>query len=273
MVPEHSAGRPPRGAVVLALGVLLLPAAGCGTWKQMRFFSASVEHWQADLSGDIQFDVTGVPGSEIDLIDTLGVEEHASTLIYRGQLGRGAWQLDGKYFELDYEGFNTLSQEITFSGNTFVVDSDVASEIDLRVASGVLKVCLVDSPYLALGPVVGVEYAKLDASIASVAPFALSISDELEAVVPVVGGALVARLPLRSGLELFVEGDAAGLMGSYDELDGTFLDLGGRGGLRIGSWLSVGAGYRYYEADFETDGEEDASVELRGPFFFGEILF
>ena len=243
----------------------------------MSFAGGGAEIWNSDLDGDLNFSVSGFSGTDIDLSQTLGIDPDENVGVYRGSVALGNVILDVKYLEVAYDGQSLLNQAVTFNGQTFNVSTEVFSDLEVRTASGYLKFGLIDLPYLNIGPLIGVNYIDVEAQLASVTPVALTVSDEIEIPVPVVGIAFNLDIPILSDwLGFFAEGEIAGLFADYQEIDGKFIDLSAVGGFKIAHFFRLGGGYRLFDVDFDDDSgddENEATITLDGPFIFAELSF
>ena len=260
----------------LLLGVALA-SVGCVPLRDMSFAGGGAEIWNSDLDGDLNFSVSGFSGTDIDLSQTLGIDPDENVGVYRGSVALGNVILDVKYLEVAYDGQSLLNQAVTFNGQTFNVSTEVFSDLEVRTASGYLKFGLIDLPYLNIGPLIGVNYIDVEAQLASVTPVALTVSDEIEIPVPVVGIAFNLDIPILSDwLGFFAEGEIAGLFADYQEIDGKFIDLSAVGGFKIAHFFRLGGGYRLFDVDFDDDSgddENEATITLDGPFIFAELSF
>ena len=268
-VPEL--GVPGRRSVpaVLLLPLVLFLLPGCVVLSDR--FAVSGEYWYPELDGDLRLSVVG---TDLDVIEALDIDRHEQAPLVRVEIPLGPVLLELRYFELEFHGSTVLSRDIEFENQTFTVMALTTSDIDIRDMAAYLKFGVLDLSPLKLGVLVGVNYIDVDTTLKAIPPpVALEASDDIEVPVPVVGFTYAFDLPLGEHFTLFSAGDAAGLFGSYEEIDGKFLDFGARLGVRWKRSLTVGGGYRYFDVDFEESFDNDASVTLKGPFFFVELSF
>ena len=267
-----------RGVGLLILGIVALASIGCQSMRDFDFISLEPELWRADLDGEVQFTDLNILGTNIDLGNLLNLEQRENTVVFRGAFRVVDVVIEARYFSTTYDGSTTLTQDITFLGQTFTISSDIESTLDLELANVHAKFGF-GKPPLVLGAILGVNYIDVEAKIKSLNPIQVTLSDEIDVPFPVVGATASLTLPLDStsyedaSLILFADLEVTGLFVDVQEIAGKFVDGSARAGLRIGQWFSVGAGYRYFDVDFEDDNDNKASVQLEGPFVFGAISF
>ncbi|MCI0652851.1 MAG: hypothetical protein L0Z55_13320 [Planctomycetes bacterium] len=260
-------------AVALTTLFAVLGCAGCADLKNMQILSAGAEAWQAEIDGDVQFNVTGFTGTQVDLHDDLNMERRDDTVVYRAALGTSSFFVDARYIDLTYEGDSLLAQNITFAGQTFAVNTDVHSELDVRLVSVLGKFALFELPFVAVGGITGVDFFDLKASIQSTSPVALKASEQIEQPIPVLGLCAAAEVPLGPTLGVFADAEASGLVFKHEDVEAGYINATARGGVNVAGWLNVGAGYRLIDVDFDRDPKYEATVRVEGAFIFAEIAF
>lgn len=260
---------------VVALG--LVSTAGCVPLHPYTFM-AEVEAVQSELDGTIRFSDPLLPGTEIDVVEVLDVDDEETIVAYRGAFNLGPVTIEGEYAKAEYEGSTTLSETITFLGQTFTVNADVDSKLSGTIAGakarfGMLGVGSQDGkPGLVLGGTVGLQYMELTAEIVSTSPVQLTEEDTERVVFPVLGLILRLDQPLGGNAMFFLEGDANGMTVSDSDADGTYIDATARIGVIFDEIFTVGGGYRVRSVDFEID-DDDVDVEIAGPFIFAGLRF
>ncbi|MFQ5655524.1 MAG: hypothetical protein ACE5GW_12440 [Planctomycetota bacterium] len=264
-------GRRVCGRLAGLLLVLLL-APGCVQLKDMKIASAGADYWRADLDGDVQFSEGGLQGTRIDLSSELNLDDREEVVVYRGTAQLLGTTLEGRYIDLTYKGSTTSTQPINFEGVSFPAGSDLVGRLDATLFTAHSRFGAFGFLPVAVGWIVGVDYVKVDASLASSAPTSQSASKAIEEYIPVVGVTGSFNFPLGE-YHLFADAEISGLWLSYGGLDGTFIDAAGRAGIKFEEWLSLGVGYRLLELDFEDDNNNEANLSIGGPFVFGEIVF
>ena len=96
-------------------------------------------YWFPTLSGDISYDGSDVSGTELDLVDDLGLEDESFPMI-EVFVGLGDHHLSFTYYSVTYEGSETLDEDFEFGDATYSVGEDVDTRIEYR--ANLHSVCL-----------------------------------------------------------------------------------------------------------------------------------
>jgi outer membrane protein len=111
--------------IVLTLMATALPARG---------FEAGVRgsYWFPSLDGDIRYDSNSLSGTKLDLKDDLGFDDEYYPF---GEVfvGLGDHHLSFSFYRADYDGKETLNQDINFGGETFPAGDRIKSSLDYDV--------------------------------------------------------------------------------------------------------------------------------------------
>ena len=252
----------------LTLGLSCLTA--CTTLYDYDYVVVGADYWLPELNGEVDPGTTAF-GGDIDVQDDLDIEDegianlHAAVQIWN-------FTIDASYFNVDYSGDNVLPQTITFGDKTFTIGTNVATDFEMTYASAKIKAGLVALGPVTIGALVGVNYFNLDGEVNAIFP-AVSASENLEAPFPIVGAVVTANFPLGDTFAIFGDVEGSGLFIDAYDIDGHFLDVSGRVGLRA-SLFQFGGGYRFMQVNFEdTDEDFEWDFSLGGPFVFAEIAF
>ena len=246
--------------------------------RDFEFISAEPELWRVDLDGDVVFTEGNILGTEIDLTDVLNLDRREELVNLKGALRVGNVIIEGSYMDAQYDGFTTLSQTITFLGQTFTISSDVGSELDFEMATLHAKVGF-GTPNVKVGGIIGLNYLDVRARLESFTPVSLVEEDDVEFPFPVIGATAAVLLPLDgfaaedSIISLFADAEVTGVAADIDAYTGEFIDASARVGVRVAKFFSGGLGYRVLHVDFEDDDDNEAKVDLSGPFVFGALSF
>ena len=140
----------------------------------MAMPSAAVElgvrgyYWLPNLEGDVSFDSDDVSGTELDLVDDLGMEEESYPMV-EIFAGFGDHHLTFTYYKADYSGSETLEETIEFSGVEYAADDEVDSTLEYTVMDFAYQWDVIDlENFLAgasLGLVGKVKYLDITASV------------------------------------------------------------------------------------------------------------
>ena len=142
----------------------------------MAMPSAAVElgvrgyYWLPNLEGDVSFDSDDVSGTELDLVDDLGMEEESYPMV-EIFAGFGDHHLTFTYYKADYSGSETLEETIEFGGVEYAADDEVDSTLEYTVMDFAYQWDVIDlENFLAggsLGLVGKVKYLDITAGVES----------------------------------------------------------------------------------------------------------
>jgi len=153
---------------------ILLSVTLCLVFMAMP--SAAVElgvrgyYWLPDLDGDVSYKGDGTPGTELDLMDDLGMERESYPMI-EVFAGFGDHHLSFTYYKADYSGSETLEETIEFGGATYTAGVDVDTTLEYTVMDFAYQWDVIDlENFLAggsLGLVGKVKYLDITAGVES----------------------------------------------------------------------------------------------------------
>jgi len=212
------------------------------------------------------------PGGSLvanDVEDALNLEADGASLGIRADIELGSPHIVLAWMQSASDGDGTLTGQLSDDGVILPADTDVATDFDLGLASGIVTFDLVPTEMVEVGIGFGVHVVDLDASVTSRDPGNPGRID-LETTLPVPvlaiqAGVEFGRLELRglaSGMDYSSSGDSA-----------TFLDFDVGARFRIlgeGVTGSLALGWRYSRLDARYEDDDDnADVDLRlsGPYF------
>ena len=91
--------------------------------------------WFPDLSGDVQTEVSGVQGTKFDIKDDLNVgDENFPSGEAFVRFGRLHFRVG--YTPVKFDGNKQLTRQIVFNNQTFNVNDNVVSQLDLKMIDG-----------------------------------------------------------------------------------------------------------------------------------------
>lgn len=216
-------------------------------------------YWLAGIDGKFTASDTGVPGTNIDVESDLDLGEEAVPEL-------GAWlhipflgHFRGTWWKGEFEGSETLTANVTFSGTTFTTGTPVNSTIDLDIATVVWDIGLI-SPEIAgtgfeLALQIGAKYMVAGAEIES---SALTANEKVRGGVPVVG----ARFAVHLTDSFNIEAEASGLAVDRSGIEITFVDASLEATYDIIGGVYFGAGYRLVQLLAKDDDATRSDVEI-----------
>lgn len=115
-------------AVFFTLALLFCFAMPVGAFE----IGGRALYWLSSFKANIRVDDSGVTGDNMNLKDTLGVEDEYFPS-FELFVGHGRHHLNVAYTPIDYSGSTLLTQKITFNGQTFAVGSKVDTNLQLKM--------------------------------------------------------------------------------------------------------------------------------------------
>ncbi len=116
-----------RALIGFSLCLLLISTPAMGVEFGVRGY-----YWFPTLSGDISYDGSDASGTELDLVNDLGLDDESFPMI-EVFVGLGDHHLSFTYYSVTYEGSETLDEDFEFGDTTFNADSDVDTEVEYTV--------------------------------------------------------------------------------------------------------------------------------------------
>ncbi|MDH3590121.1 MAG: hypothetical protein OEQ74_12035 [Gammaproteobacteria bacterium] len=173
-----------------------------------------------DTTTQLDSDTLG-PGTPVDLENDLGLKRSETVLRVEGY-ARFAQRhrLDFSFFDLSRDTTRRLDRQIQFGDEVFDINTDIASDFDLKIIKAAYTYSLVDKPegYLGIGG--GLYVMDIKTSLSAIA-LGRAEAGDVTAPLPVIGlrgeYALARRWVARGSVELFsIE---------FDEVDGSLTDF------------------------------------------------
>jgi outer membrane protein len=209
----------------------------------------------------------GVPGSEIDLDDLLGISAEETVIQLDAIFRIGVFhRLEFGYFEMSRNGVATLPESITVAEETFSAGATVNSSFESEVLRFSYAYSLMNDDQKELGVMAGLHYSRFSVVIED-PDSGQRVASSTSTPLPVIGlhgaVALGQKMILGARIQIFRM--------DFDQFEGSLnyatLDLQ----RHFGENFSVGLGYNYYA--FKLDSSEDSSrgtleVRHRGPVLF-----
>ncbi len=209
----------------------------------------------------------GIPGSEINLEDMLGLPDEKTIMqfdaIYRfGDFHR----IELGYFDVARSGIATLQDAFTFGDETFVAGTTVNSSAETKILRLAYAFSLINDPQKELGFMAGLHYSTLTTDIFAPATGQREGTD-VDVILPVIGahGSIAIGKEASLGLRLQL------FRMDFDRYKGvlTYITLDLQ--RRFGDNFSVGLAYNYYGMNLDSkDDSFTGAIEVRhrGPALF-----
>jgi outer membrane protein len=214
----------------------------------------------------------GVPGSEVDLEQELGLEDSGNILQTDAIIRIGHYhRIEIGYFEMSRNGLTTLSNEITLGDETFAPGTEVSSSFTTKLLRVGYAYSLMNDDQKELGVMAGLHYADFRTIVAAPDTGQREFSNAATPL-PVIGVhgavALGQNLTLGARIQIFRM--------RFDRFEGSLnyatLDMQ----RRFGERLSLGLGYNFYAFNLTSSADSSAgTLEVRhqGPVLFAAMYF
>ena len=230
---------------------------GEDSWVELE-----VRGWAPSLRGTVQSSSTSVIGSNLSLGDTLGVDTSRQFVWPKATLhfakNHRIW---ASYLDMQFAGDKTLTQTITFGGNTFTAAQSVHSELEFKEIAGGYQYDWLKFSKFSSNLNLQVHYLDINAKLRS--NVVGTVSESVKAPIPTIGGGVqiwpVDWLKLHGDFNVF----KLGVSGFKGEM------IDSQAGLTISPWEWLGAsvGYRYYRIIAQDTKSGDRADWLQhGPY-------
>ncbi len=259
--PMHSS--PPPAAVASAA----VPAEKSESEKRRKFIGVGLAWWFAFLDAKAQISVPGIIGTDIDLVDDLGVDDMVGIPVISLWVQPLSWlKFQAEYMTAGIEGSKVIDESIAFDGRFFDISDTVRGELDVDRFSGWVEINPFNGSWGYLGFAVGGEYIHLDGKLSD--DLIGSVSSSLDAGTVTLG--VQAGFNLTENLEAHAR--MRGMSFDISDVKAEVFDI--QAGLAYTFWdtLELSADYRYLFLKVEED-DNSGEVTLQGPMLGGRLKF
>ncbi len=239
--------------ILLVLGLLCIPFSAYALEAGVRGY-----YWFPELDGDVTVDEGGVLGTKIDFEDDLGMDDEDYPIV-EAFVGLGDHHFSVSAMHIDYSGSETLSDPITFKGETF--SADVKSSLKYDMIDAEYQYDIIDLENILAGFSIGVigkvKWIDGEVEIKETAS-ALSEKETFAAPIPMVGVGVHVGL-IADILEARVKATGIGYSGNalYDVMgDISFTPF---------PFVDIHGGYRIIHLDIDVDDVE-LNYDMSGPY-------
>ena len=229
-------------------------------WGEFRY-------WRPILESSIVASTGTSQGTPVDPVSDLGLDEEQNA--FEGRVGLtllGRHKFRIGYLPLSFDGDRTITQNITFQGQTFTASTRVLTDLDVKILRAGYEFDFFKTPLGFLGILFEVHYFDGEARLRS----STGTPDEkvdFRVPVPVVGLAFRTYPTITRIVSLGAE-----LVGVYAGSTGHYLD--GEASITFSPWpfVELTGGYRVIDLEGE-DGDDKLDFFLHGPFASLTIRF
>ena len=232
-------------------------------------FEAGVRgyYWFPSLDGDIKYSDNSLTGTKLNLKDDLGFDDeyYPFGVVF---LGLGDHHLSFSYYRANYDGKETLDQDINFGGDTFPAGDRIKSSLDYDVYDLTYQYDALDLENVlagfSLGLVARVEVFDLEAKIKSETT-GLRQKEDYTAPVPMLG------LNLHLGILADIL-EARVLATGIGYWDGYMVDAQAELSFTPIPYVDISAGYRTFWVDVDAN-DLKLNYNTSGPYAGISLVF
>lgn len=217
--------------------------------------------WNPSVSGLIQSEEFGIPGTAIDFVDDLGFEKKRFT-DFRAVLRPGRkHKLRVQYVPVSYSSETVLRRSIVFNGQRYEPALPVTTGFDWKVWRFGYEWDFVSREKFFVGAILEAKYTQIDASLVS------PINNEFTSAkgpIPSIGG--IARVYVVPNASVTFELSGIKIPRIDDKYEAKYIDWDLYGTYNITNNFGVTAGYRVMDVMFIAD-RDGGEMNLKGPYF------
>ncbi|MFQ5587088.1 MAG: hypothetical protein ACE5GF_09775 [Thermodesulfobacteriota bacterium] len=201
-------------------------------------------YWFPTLDAEVK---SGLLGTELNLVDDLGEG--------RVTLELGGSKLRYAFTPLSWDGDETITQSISFGGQTYSASSQITSSLDVDYHRLGYEYDFIDFLNNKLGVIFDIKYFDVVASLKTVG---IDESEAFKAPIPTIGVVAQVGLPF-----LFsVGGEVTGItLGDTGHL----VDGEAAVNFKPVPLVTLSGGYRVFKVKYEDD-DNHVIIDLNGPF-------
>lgn len=229
-------------------------------------FKVGGSYWVTNLSSNMTVSNAGVPGTgtNVDLVDDLGMDPDSSFPGGRLTLGFGGHKIRYGFTSLSWEGANTLAIPVDYGNQSFLASANVTSTLDINYHRLAYQYDLVSLLSNKVGFIAELKYFDIDATIDEAAT-GKSAAESIGAPIPTVGVAAQVGLPFLAN----ISGEITGIyLGTY----GNLIDAEAAVNYSPLPLVTLSAGYRIFSLKIEAD-QNLADFSVSGPFIMVQAGF
>jgi hypothetical protein len=225
--------------------------------------------WNADPSLIINSESLGIPGTDVDLVDDLGIEQKKLGRLNVVLRPATKHKFRFEYLPVQYEASTTLTREFVFNGQRYRVGLPVSTEADYRTYRFGYEYDFVYRSRGFAGVLLDLKYTDVRVELTS--PIAAPEFTTAVAPIPTIGfvgrGYLAKNFAVGGELSFFrVPGDFG------EDYDGEYTDYDIYGTLNFTNNVGATAGYRSIDVFYKADRDTGA-LKFTGLYFVGVVRF
>jgi len=225
--------------------------------QALAIVDVEARYWFTNLDTKIEASSGPIIGTNLDLVNDLGVDDLENFVEGRITLELGHHNFRYAYMPLSWSGQATLTRDINFAGRTYPASTQVSTDTQIDYHRFSYRYDFIDTLQNRLGIIAEVKYFDGRVNLKDAA-FGLDESTRLQIPIPAIGVGAQMSIPLLAKVGAEITGMTLGSLAYV-------LDAEANVGFHPLPFMDVSAGYRFLK--FHIDKDDDVgSVTLKGPF-------
>jgi len=225
--------------------------------QALAIVDIEARYWFTNLDTNIEASSGPIIGTNLDLVNDLGVDDLENFVEGRITLELGNHNFRYAYMPLSWSGLATLSRDINFAGRTYPVSSQVSTDVKIDYHRFSYRYDFINKLQNRVGIIAEVKYFDGRVNLKDAA-FGLDESTRLQIPMPAIGVGAQVAIPLLAKVGAEITGMSLGTLAYV-------LDAEANVGFHPLPFVDVSAGYRFLKFHIEKD-DDVGSVTLKGPF-------
>ncbi|HAG50645.1 MAG: hypothetical protein A2X87_08110 [Deltaproteobacteria bacterium GWC2_42_51] len=213
-------------------------------------------YWFTNLDSTIKVTDASIIGTELDMVDTLGMDDQENFWEARVSLELGSHKFRYGYMPLSWDGQKTITQAISFAGTTYSASTRVDSSLDIIYQRVGYRYDIIDVLGNQLGVIFDIKVLDIEARLKD-STGVLDKSYSVTAPIPTIGIGAQVGLPFLFSVSAEITG--VGYSGNH------IIDAEAQVNFNPLPLITVSGGYRIFDVKVE-DGDDKVDFKLKGPF-------
>lgn len=241
----------------ILVAVFALMAAFFTASEASAVVDVDARYWFTDLSDTLKVSSGSIAGTNIDLVNDLGLDSKKNFWEGRITLELGSHKIRYAYMPLKWEGSKNLTQSVVFNGQTYSASTNVNSRLKADYHRLGYEYDFIDTLNNRLGAIIELKYFDGDARLQAPAA-GINQTATLKAPIPTIGVSAQVGLPFL----ISVGGEVTGI-----GIGKTAYLVDGEAGINIKPmpFVVISGGYRIFKLHLERS-DDLADLTIKGPF-------
>jgi len=237
--------------------LFLFAAVLCTSSPASAIVNVDARYWFTTFSDTVQLSSGSVTGTNLNLIDDLNVDDKKNFWEGRVTLELGSHKLRYSYMPLSWDGTKTITQTISFNGQTYTAGASVDTKLSADYHRLGYEYDIIDLLDNRVGVIFELKYFDADARL-SAPSIGLNESGTLKAPIPTIGVTGQVGLPFL----INIGGEITGVgTGSKVYL----VDAEAGVNFKPAPFVVISGGYRILKFHVESSNDK-VDLTLKGPF-------